>query len=73
MELKYGVEVADKNGEILGTVDRFLRNLSTGEISKFMIHRKGPEKDLFFTLEDVTEATETRVVLKISLEELNQR
>ena len=73
MELKIGTEVVDKNGKILGTVDRFVSNLSTGEIRSFMIHRKGPEKDLFFSPDDVLEVTEVRVVLKISIEELSQR
>ena len=73
MELKIGTEVIDKNGKILGIVDRFIRNLSTGEIRSFMIHRKGPEKDLFFSLDDVTEVTEDRAVLKVSSEELSQR
>lgn len=73
MDLKNGAEVVDKNGEILGTVDYLMRNLSTGEIRKFMIHRKGPEKDLFLSLDDVAEITETRVILKASFEELSQR
>jgi len=73
MELNYGAEVVDKNGEILGQVGRLVRNLSTGEIITFMVHRKGPERDLFIHLDDIMEATETRVTLKVSFEELSQR
>lgn len=73
MNLRIGIEVVDKNDENLGTVDRFVRNLSTGEILSFMIHRKGPEKDLFFSPDDVMEVTEVKAVLKVSAEELARR
>lgn len=73
MELQIGAEVVDKNGEHVGVVDRYIRNLSTGEIHSFMIHRKGPEKDLFFSPDDIMEMTEVRAVLKVSTEELNRR
>lgn len=73
MELQIGTEVVDKNGENLGAVDRFIRNLATGEIRSFMIHRKGPEKDLFFYPDDVMEVTEVKAVLKVTAEELTRR
>lgn len=73
MELEIGVEVVDKNGQVLGPVDRFIRNLSTGEIRSFMIHRKGPEKDLFFSPDDLQEVTELQAVLKVTMEELIHR
>lgn len=73
MELQIGDEVVDRNGENLGVVDRYVRNLSTGEIRSFMIHRKGPEKDLFFAPDDVMEVTEVGAVLKVSAEELTRR
>lgn len=73
MKVKIGVEVSDSKGEILGTVHRYLKNLSTGEIRKFMIHTKGSENDIFFTPEDIAEATESKVTLRVSLEELRNR
>lgn len=73
MELEIGTEVVDKNGQVLGPIDRFIRNLSTGEIRSFMIHRKGPEKDLFFSPDDLQEVTGVQAVLKVTLEELIKR
>ena len=73
MMLEFGAEVIDSKGEVLGTIDHLARNLSTGEIRKFVVRRKGDEKDLFLTPDDVLEATEYRVKLKLSFEELSQR
>ena len=72
MEIEYGAEVVDKNGEVLGRVDYVIRNSWTGEISKFMVYRQAPKGDLFFSPQDVLEATESKVKLGISLTELNE-
>jgi sporulation protein YlmC with PRC-barrel domain len=72
MEIEYGAEVIDKSGKILGTVDHLVRNTWTGEISKFMVRRKTPESDLFFSTEDVLEATKSKVKVNISSDELNE-
>jgi len=69
MEIEYGAEVIDKSGRVLGTVDHLVRNTWTGEISKFMIRRKAPDKDLFISVEDVLQATKSRIRLNISLDE----
>ena len=72
MEIEYGAEVIDRNGKVLGTVDHLVRNTWTGEISKFMVRRKGPDRDLFFSIEDVVEATTARVKVSSSLDELSE-
>lgn len=72
MEIEYGAEVIDKSGKVLGTVDHLARNTWTGEISKFMVRRKAPERDLFFSIEDVLEATKSKVKVNVSLDELNE-
>lgn len=72
MEIEYRAEVIDKNGKILGTVDHLVRNTWSGEISKFMVCRKAPERDLFFSIEDVLEATKSNVKVNVSLDELNE-
>jgi len=72
MEIEYGAEVIDKNGKVLGTVDHLVRNTWTGEISKFMVRRKAPDSDLFFSTEDVLKATNTKVTLNISFHELSE-
>jgi len=73
MELQYGVKVIDQNGKVLGTVEHLVRNTWTGEISKFVVRRKSPDKDLFLSPEDVEEITKTTIKLKTSAEELNKR
>lgn len=71
MEPKYGAEVIDRNGKVLGTVDHLMRNTWTGEITKFVVRRKAPDRDLFFSTETVLEATNTKVKLNISFDELS--
>lgn len=72
MEIQYGAEVIDKNGKVLGRVDHLMRNTWTGEITKFAVRRKAPDEDLFFSTEDVLEATKTSVKLNISFHELSE-
>ena len=70
MELKYGAEVTDKNGEVLGTVYRLIRDTWTGEIRKFVVRREAPHIDVFLSPDDVLELTEDRVKINVSSEEL---
>jgi len=72
MEIEYGAKVIGRNGNVLGTVGYIIRNSWTGEISKFMVYRQAPKGDLFFSPQDVLEATESEVKLGISLTELNE-
>jgi sporulation protein YlmC with PRC-barrel domain len=72
MEIEYGAEVVDRDGKVLGTVDHLMRNTWTGEMSKFMIRRKAPDSDLLFSVEDVLEATVSKIRLKISSDELSK-
>ena len=71
MQIKYGAEVVDKNGALLGTVDHLMHNTLTGEVSKFVVNRKPPERDLFLSPEDVLETTESMIKLNVSFEELD--
>ena len=73
MELEYAAEVIDQKGKTLGTVDHLVRNSWTGEITKFVVRREAPDEDLFLSIEDVSEATESKVKLNVSLEELVKR
>jgi len=72
MEIEYGTEVIDRNGKVLGTVDHLMHNTWTGEISKFVVRRKVPERDLFFSTEDVLEVTNTRIRVGVSCDELSE-
>ena len=69
MEIKAGVQVIDKNGKVLGSVNHLARDGWSGEIKKFIVNRKPPDKDLFLTPEDVLEATDASIKLKIALDE----
>lgn len=71
MEIEYGAEVIDKNGKVLGTVDYVIRNTWTGEISKFMVRRESPNKELLLSLQDVLGAAKSKIKVSISLDELN--
>jgi len=71
MEIEYGSEVIDRNGKVLGTVDYVIRNTWTGEVSKFMVRRKPPNKDLFFSLQDILEVAKSKIRVSISLDELS--
>ena len=72
MEIEYGAEVIDKSGEALGAVDHLVRNTWTGGITKFVVRRKAPDADLFFSTEDVLEATKSKVKVNISFDESSE-
>ncbi|MFP3880660.1 MAG: hypothetical protein ACLFVA_06880 [Dehalococcoidia bacterium] len=67
MEIKPGVPVVDKNGKEVGSVTHLARDGWSGEVKKFIVTR--PDKDLFFTPEDVLEATDTFVKLRVAIDE----
>ena len=69
MEIKPGVQVIDKNGKVVGSVNHLARDGWSGEVKKFIVNRKPPDKDLFFSPEDVLEATDASIKLKIALDE----
>lgn len=73
MEIQHGAEVVDKNGRVLGNVDYVICNTWTGKISRFMVWRKAPEGDLFLSPQDVLDATKSRIMLRVSSEELNEK
>lgn len=71
MEIKVGVQVIDKNGKVLGSVNHLARDGWSGELKKIIVNRRPPDKDLFFTPEDVLEATDNMVKLKFAPDESN--
>lgn len=71
MDIKPGLQVIDKNGKVVGSVNHLARDGWSGELKKFIVNRKPPDKDLFLTPEDVLEATDTSIKLKIALDESN--
>ena len=69
MQIEYGAEVIDKNDKVLGTVDHLIRDSWTGEIRKFMVRRKAPDKDFLFSPQDVLEVTKSKIKVNISINE----
>jgi sporulation protein YlmC with PRC-barrel domain len=67
MGIQYGAEVVDKNGQVLGTIDYLVTNTLTGEITKFKVATQTTDIDLFFSSQDVLEATPSRVKLRVAV------
>jgi sporulation protein YlmC with PRC-barrel domain len=62
-----------KNGRILGTVNHVVRDTWTGGIKKFMVRREAPNTDLLLSPEDVREETESKITLRDTLNELEEK
>ena len=72
MEIEYGTLVLDRNGQSLGTVDYIVMDSWSGEARKFMVRRETEDDAIFFTPEQIAEATPDKVKLNLSAEELEQ-
>jgi sporulation protein YlmC with PRC-barrel domain len=70
MDIEYGAKVKDRNGRVLGTVNKVIRDSWTGEISKFQVSSELNEAGLFISPENVAEATPSEVKLKIAFDEI---
>jgi len=66
MDIKPGVPVVDKNGKELGSVTHLARDGWSGEVKKFIITTT--DQDLFFSVDDVAETTDTVIKLKVAIE-----
>lgn len=72
MQIEYGALVEDKDSKVLGTIDYIVRDTWSGEQRKFMVRREAPQTDIFFTPQHIAEATEEKVKLNLSLDELER-
>jgi sporulation protein YlmC with PRC-barrel domain len=72
MEIEYGVVVVDKNGKELGKVDYIIMDTWSGEPRKYMVRRQDQDDAVFFTPDQVAEATKKNVKLNISADEIEQ-
>jgi sporulation protein YlmC with PRC-barrel domain len=70
MAIEYGIEVVDKSGKPLGTVDYVIRNSWTGEISKFTVRQGVSKGYLSFSPGDILEEKESKIRLGVSSNEL---
>jgi sporulation protein YlmC with PRC-barrel domain len=69
IEIEYGASVRDKNGKILGTVNRVLRDIWTGDITKFGVSSELSNADLFYSVEDIANISRKEVKLKVAFGE----
>lgn len=71
MDIEYGIEVIDRDGNILGTIDRVIRDSWTGEIRKFSVNRYDTGNELLFSPDKILDSEETRIKVDVSSNELN--
>ena len=69
LEIEYGAKVIDKSGKVLGVVYKVVLDKWSGEIAKFKVNTGRGETDLLISPEDVSEATHSKVKLKIDMDE----
>jgi sporulation protein YlmC with PRC-barrel domain len=72
MEIDYGTRVKDKNGKLLGTVNRVMRDAWTGEISKFQVSTDPTEVGFFIPPNKIAKATPKEIILKVAKEDLEK-
>jgi sporulation protein YlmC with PRC-barrel domain len=70
MGIQYGAKVIDSDGKELGTVDYPVSDSLTGEIMKFKVSTDTAENDVFFSIDDVDEATPSKVKLKMTFKKV---
>lgn len=68
--MEHGAEVFGRNGGYVGTVNRLIRNLWTGEVSKFMVKTDFTRQDLFLSPDDILEIKDGSLTLKATVDEL---
>ena len=73
MDILYGAEVTDKNGKVLGKVNHVMRDTWTGDIRKFIVREEAQKTELILSPEDVHDETESKITLKVTLDDLNNR
>jgi len=70
MEIEYGATVKDKNGKVLGKVNKVIRDSWTGEVSKFQVTTDPTEVGFFIPPQSIDKATPKEIRLNVALEEL---
>ena len=71
MDIEYDMQVTDKDGKALGTVDRIILDSWSGEPRKYMI-RLNDDETIFFTPNQVASVAKNGVTLNIVDEELER-
>jgi len=72
MDIEYGTPVVDKNNKSLGTVDHIVMDSWSGEPRKFVVRLDDDISAVYFSPEQVAEATKGKVKLSLAFEEMEQ-
>ena len=72
MDIEYGMLVVDKNNRALGTVDHIVMDSWSGEPRKFVVRLEDDISAVYFTPQQVAEATKGKVKLNLAFEEMEQ-
>ena len=67
-----GAKVIDKDNKVIGKIDYLIRDTWSGEIKKYMVRRDAPNKDIFFSPDDILEASEIEAKLKNTIGEISE-
>jgi len=66
MEIKFGTPVKDVQGNVLGSVNRVIKDSWSGDIRRFVVARNDDSaQDLFLSPDDVLEASGVEIKLRI--------
>jgi sporulation protein YlmC with PRC-barrel domain len=72
MDIEYGTEVIDREGNALGTIDRVIRDSWTGEIRKFSVNQDAPGNELMFSPEEILVQDENKIKIDVSQDDLRK-
>jgi len=72
MDVEYGALVVDKNGKSLGKVDHIVLDSWSGEPRKFVVRLDDEVSAVYFSPQNVAEATKEKVKLNLAAEEMEQ-
>ena len=72
MDVEYGALVVDKTGKSLGKVDHIVLDSWSGEPRKFVVRLEDDISAVYFTPQQVAEATKGKVKLNLAFEEMEQ-
>lgn len=71
MDIEYDMQVKDKGGKALGTVDRIILDSWSGEPRKYMI-RLNDDEAIFFTPDQAGSVAKNGVTLNVADEEMER-
>ena len=71
-EIEFGTPVVDKNDKSVGTVDHIINDMWSGEPRKYVVRLEDEISAAYFAPEHIAQATQERVKLNLSVEEMEK-